>query len=66
MASALVVAPTATAVEMHAGELIWLVEPSLPEAMAVNTPAPRRLSIAGFCDDACRRCPRTDRRRGSC
>jgi hypothetical protein len=47
--SSLTVAPTATAVEMHAGELIWVVESSLPEAMAANTPAARRLSIAGFC-----------------
>src|SRR5215216_6331806 len=48
--SCLVVAPTATADEMHAGVLIWLVDASLPDATAVNTPAPRRASMAGFCD----------------
>src|SRR4026207_248767 len=51
IASCLVVAPTATAVEMQTGVLIWFVELSLPEATAVNTPAPRRASIAGFCDE---------------
>ena len=51
MTSALVVDPTATAVEIHAGEPIWLVEPLLPAEVAVRTPAPRRLSIAGFCDE---------------
>ena len=47
--SCLVVDPTATADAMHAGALIWFVDASLPEATAVNTPAPRRASIAGFC-----------------
>ena len=47
-ASALVVDPTATAIEMQAGWLIVDVDDSLPEAIAVNTPADLRFWIAGL------------------
>src|SRR6185312_7265932 len=47
--SPLVVEPTETALEMQAGWLMVVKLPSLPEAMAVRTPAPRRLSIEAFC-----------------
>ncbi len=46
--SALLVAPTLTALEMHAGALMRLVEPSLPEAITVAMPTDRRLSIMGL------------------
>ena len=44
--STLLVEETAIAVEMQAGELIVLLEPSLPVAMMVAMPLERRLSIA--------------------
>ena len=39
------VAPTLMAVEMHAGALIELVNPSFPDAITVATPTERRLSM---------------------
>ena len=41
----MLVAPTLTALEMHAGAFIRLVEASLPEAITVAMPTARRLSI---------------------
>ena len=41
---------TESAEEMHPGEPIAEVKPLLPAAMAVNTPALRNASSAGFCD----------------
>src|SRR6267142_2069406 len=46
--SSLVVAPTLTAVETHAGALISLVDPSLPDATTVAMPTERRLSMKGL------------------
>jgi hypothetical protein len=46
--SPLVVDPTATALEMQVGWLICIVDPSLPAAIAVSTPAARKLSIGVF------------------
>src|SRR5690349_7068737 len=48
--SDLVVDPTVTALEMHPGWLTIEVELSLPAAIAVNTPAARKLSIESFCE----------------
>src|SRR5215471_15481843 len=45
MKSCLVDDATVMAVEMQPGELTWLVEPLLPAAIAVATPAAFRLSI---------------------
>ena len=42
------VAPTLIAEEMHPGESMPSVAPSLPLAMSVAMPAARRSSIAGF------------------
>lgn len=42
------VAPTLTAVEMHAGELRAFANDSLPEATVVAMPTERKLSIAGL------------------
>jgi hypothetical protein len=47
-ASDFVVLPTLTAVEIHAGEVTDVVEPSLPEDMTVAILAARRLSIIGL------------------
>ena len=41
-------APTLTALDTHAGALIWLGDPSLPDAMTVAMPAARKLSIKGL------------------
>jgi hypothetical protein len=46
-----VVLPTLMAVEIHAGEVIDVVEPLLPEEMTVAIPAVRRLSITGLNED---------------
>ena len=46
--SSLVVAPTLTAVDTHAGALSWPVAPSLPAATTVAMPAARRLSMNGL------------------
>ena len=50
--SSLVVAPTLTAVETHAGALSSLVEPSLPDATTVAMPTERRLSMNGLYSSA--------------
>src|SRR5713226_7803617 len=42
------VEPTLTAEEIHAGELSFEVEPSLPAAMTVAIPTERRLSTTGL------------------
>ena len=44
----LVVAPTLTALEMHAGELSASAKPSLPLATTVATPAERSRSMPGL------------------
>lgn len=48
IASAFVVDPTLTAVEMQPGALMALVNPSFPDAITVAIRAERRLSIAAF------------------
>jgi len=46
--SDLVVAPTLTAEDMHAGELSAFVAPLLPAATVVAMPTDRRLSMMAF------------------